>query len=362
MDRKLRFAVIGAGGFAEVCQIPGLQRHPNAEVVALCRRNRDLCEQTALKFGVPEVYTDYADVIADDTIDAVAIVTPNVFHHPIAVQALQAGKHVFCEKPLAMNAAEAREMYDIAKASGKIHHVAFTFRYTHCLYKLREMLKSGRIGEPFYVRIQADGWNALQSTATAAWRNQQSLSGTGILGDMGSHFFDAIRWVCGDITQVCGVLHNVPRVRPHINTGELASIDTDDLAAAWFETESGLKGQFFVSSVTPPRPENKYIEIVGEEGALFAYLSRGQEEELRFRHRDSDWETVDLPPEAAEGKPHALGRMMGCFVNGILTGQLNPDRDPSFFDGWKAQLAIDAVVESAEQKKWIEIGSGNNDS
>ena len=362
MDRKLRFAVIGAGGFAEVCQIPGLQRHPNAEVVALCRRNRNLCEQTALKFGVPEVYTDYADVIADDTIDAVTIVTPNIFHHPIAVQALQAGKHVFCEKPLAMNAAEAREMYDIAKASGKIHHVAFTFRYTHCLYKLREMLKSGRIGEPFYVRIQADGWNALQSTATAAWRNQQSLSGTGILGDMGSHFFDAIRWVCGDITQVCGVLHNVPRVRPHINTGELASIDTDDLAAAWFETESGLKGQFFVSSVTPPRPENKYIEIVGEEGALFAYLSRGQEEELRFRHRDGDWETVDLPPEAAEGKPHALGRMMGCFVNGILTGQLNPDRDPSFFDGWKAQLAIDAVVESAEQKKWIEIGSRNNDS
>ena len=358
MDRKLRFAVIGAGGFAEVCQIPGLQRHPNAEVVALCRRNRNLCEQTALKFGVPEVYTDYAD----DTIDAVTIVTPNIFHHPIAVQALQAGKHVFCEKPLAMNAAEAREMYDIAKASGKIHHVAFTFRYTHCLYKLCEMLKSGRIGEPFYVRIQADGWNALQSTATAAWRNQQSLSGTGILGDMGSHFFDAIRWVCGDITQVCGVLHNVQRVRPHINTGELASIDTDDLAAAWFETESGLKGQFFVSSVTPPRPENKYIEIIGEEGALFAYLSRGQEEELRFRHRDGDWETVNLPPEAAEGKPHALGRMMGCFVNGILTGQLNPDRDPSFFDGWKAQLAIDAVVESAEQKKWIEIGSGNNDS
>ena len=141
MDRKLRFAVIGAGRFAEECQIPGLQRHPNAEVVALCRRSRDLCEQTALKFGVPKVYTDHADVIADDTIDAVTIVTPNVFHHPIAIEALQAGKHVFCEKPLAMNVSEAREMYDIAEASGKIHQVAFTFRYTHCLFDVLPNLK-----------------------------------------------------------------------------------------------------------------------------------------------------------------------------------------------------------------------------
>ena len=361
MDRKLRFAVLGAGRFAEECQIPGLQRHPNAEVVALCRRSRDLCERTARKFGVPKVYTDYADVSADDTIDAVTIVTPNAFHHPIAVQALQAGKHVFCEKPLAMNAIEAREMCDIAEASGKIHHVAFTFRYTHCLYKLRQMLNNGVIGKPFYVRIQADGWTALQSSATAAWRNQRSLSGTGMLGDMGSHFFDAIRWVCGDITQVCGVLHNVPRVRPHTSTGEPTPIDTDDLAAAWFETESGLKGQFFVSSITPPRPENKYIEVVGEEGALFAYLSRGHQEGLRFRHRDGDWETIDLPPEAAEGKPHALGRMMDSYVDGIFRGKLNPDRDPSFIDGWKAQLAIDAVAKSAENKKWIDIGNKISD-
>ena len=95
MDSKLRFAVIGAGRFAEECQIPGLQHHPNAEVVALCRRNRNLCEQTALKFGIPKVYTDYADVIADDTIDAVTIVTPNVFHHPIAVQGTPSGETRF---------------------------------------------------------------------------------------------------------------------------------------------------------------------------------------------------------------------------------------------------------------------------
>ncbi|MBI1925351.1 Gfo/Idh/MocA family oxidoreductase [Candidatus Poribacteria bacterium] len=355
MPNKLRFAVIGSGGFAETCHIPGLQRHPNAEVVALCRRNRDLCAQMAQKFNVPKIYTDATALIADAEIDGVTIATPNVFHHPIAVQALKAGKHVFCEKPLAMNASEAREMYDVAEASGEIHHVAFTLRYTHCLYQMRDMLRQGQIGVPFFVRIQADGWGGLRTAAKAAWRNQSSLSGTGILGDMGSHFFDLIRWLCGEIRQVGGILRNIPRVRPHASTGEPTAIDTDDLAACWFETESGLQGQFFVSWVTPSHGENSYIEVLGEEGTLFAYLSRGNQDVLRIRHRDGDWQPVDLPPEAAQGKPHALERMMGSFVDGIRKGQLDAERDASFFDGWKAQAAIDAVVESVKQKRWMEV-------
>jgi predicted dehydrogenase len=352
---KLRFAVIGAGKFAEICHIPGLQHHPNAEVVGLCRRNRELCAQTAQKFDIPKIYTDYADVIADDEIDAITIATPNVFHHSIAVQALRAGKHVFCEKPLAMNASEAREMYEVAASSGKIHHVSFTFRYTYCVYKMREMLKAGRIGEPFFIRVQLDSWERIASTAKTAWRNQKDLSGTGVLGDIGSHFFDLIRWLCGDITQVCGFMHHVPRLRPHESNGEPTATDTDDLAACWFETESSLRGQFFVSWLTPSHGEKSFVEIIGEAGALFASLSRGHRDILRFCHRDDDWESVELPPEASEGKPHALDRMMRRFVDGIRSGGLDPDRDPSFFDGWKAQVAIDAVVESAKQQRWVDL-------
>jgi len=355
MTDKLRLAVVGAGGFAETCHIPGVQSHPKAEIAALCRRDRELGLQMAQKFGVPKVYTDATDLIADDEIDGITIATPNVFHHSIAIEALKSGKHVFCEKPLAMNATEAREMYDVAQASGCIHQVAFTFRYTHGLYKMREMLKEGAIGKPFFLRIQTDGWGGLRSTAKAAWRNQKHLSGTGILGDMGSHFFDLIRWLCGEMTQVCGLLHNVSRVRPDGNTGQPTRIDTDDLAACYFETESGLQGQFFASWITPSHGENNYLEIIGEEGALFAYLSRGNHDVLRFRERNRDWESIDLPSEASQGTPHALDRMMHSFVDGILRKQLELKRDASFFDGWKAQVAIDAVVESATQRQWMDV-------
>src|SRR5205823_7245973 len=138
-----RFGVIGAGGFAEICHVPGLQTHPMAEVVALCGRRREHVGEMAQRLGVPDVHTDYRELIARDDVDGVAIVTPNVSHAEIAVAALQAGKHVFCEKPLAMNAAEARAMRDAATASEKIHMVAFTFRYLHCLNRLKAMLHEG---------------------------------------------------------------------------------------------------------------------------------------------------------------------------------------------------------------------------
>src|SRR5262249_46353870 len=110
MGEKLRFGVIGAGGFAEVCHVPGLQSHPRAEVVALCGRNRERCEAMAGRLGVPEAVTDYRELVARPDIDGVTITTPNVAHHPIAMAAFAAGKHVFCEKPLAMNREEATAM------------------------------------------------------------------------------------------------------------------------------------------------------------------------------------------------------------------------------------------------------------
>src|SRR6188768_4170206 len=99
MAETVRCGVIGAGGFAETCHIPGLKSHPNAEVTALCGRNLERCREMAGRNGIPHCFTDYHDLVARDDIDAVAIVTPNVSHHSIALAALEAGKHVFCEKP-----------------------------------------------------------------------------------------------------------------------------------------------------------------------------------------------------------------------------------------------------------------------
>src|SRR5688572_418891 len=143
MEAKLRFGVIGAGGFAEICHVPGLQSHPRAEVVALCGRRPEHARAMADRLGVPDVHTDFRELCARTDLAGVTITTPSAVHAEQANAAFGAGKHVFCEKPLGMNVPEVRQMLNAALASGKIHQVAFTFRQTYCLREMRRRVRAG---------------------------------------------------------------------------------------------------------------------------------------------------------------------------------------------------------------------------
>ncbi len=129
--KKLRIGVIGTGAFAETCHVPGLQSHPQAEVVMLCGRDHDRTQAMAGRLNVPETTTDYEMLCARADIDAVTIATPNVFHARQAKAALAAGKHVLCEKPLGISVGEALDMVRAAEATERVHQVAFTFRYLY---------------------------------------------------------------------------------------------------------------------------------------------------------------------------------------------------------------------------------------
>jgi predicted dehydrogenase len=354
-NEKVRVGVIGAGGFAEVCHVPGLQSHPQAEVVALCGRNRSRCEEMAARLGVPEAITDYQELVARPDIDAVTITTPNVAHHPIATAAFAAGKHVFCEKPLAMNREEAETMLRAARQSGRIHQVAFTFRYTHCLQRLREELAGGTIGRPFYVRVQGEGFGDLRPEGRGGWRHLQALAGGGMLADMGSHYFDLVNWILAPVAEVCGLVESIPRQR--VVGDETVTVDSDDLAAVWFRTENGVAGQFFSSRVTPPHGANGFFEVIGEKGALFAHTTRGSGDALRLQRPGEQPEELPLPEESRSGKDYALGRMMRAFVDGIFAGRSAADVDATFIDGWRTQCAQDAVVASMREKRWIPVNA-----
>ncbi|MEE8125213.1 MAG: Gfo/Idh/MocA family oxidoreductase, partial [Nitrospirales bacterium] len=123
MTTKLRIGVIGAGDFAEACHVPGINSHPQAEVVALCGRRYDYVRAMADRLGVPDVHTQYPELCNREDIDAVTIATPNAEHVEPAKMAFRSGKHVFCEKPLGMSVAEAHEMIRAAEESGKVHQV-----------------------------------------------------------------------------------------------------------------------------------------------------------------------------------------------------------------------------------------------
>ena len=183
--RKLRCAVIGTGTFAEVCHVPGLQSHPEAEVVAICgsaHRARALAD----KFGVRDICTDVDELCARPDIDAVTVVTRNADHRAHALAAIRNGKHVLCEKPLGMNPAEAREMAAAAAASGLVHQVAFVFRYNYGVRELRRRVLCGDIGRPFLCRVQYDSWDGIRPDRKANWREQRQFAGGG--NDLRSRF------------------------------------------------------------------------------------------------------------------------------------------------------------------------------
>ena len=257
-----------------MCHVPGLQAHPRAEVVVLCGRSEDRRRRVpaargwAERHGVPETAADYCKVVTRPDIDAVTIATPNVSHREIAMAAFAAGKHVFCEKPLAMNTAEAEAMARAARESGRIHQVAFTFRYTHGVARLRQMLRDGVIGQPFCVRMVGEGWGDLRPESQVAWRHQAALSGAGMLADMGSHYFDLVNWVVEPVVEVCGMLHTVPRTRLDAE-GRPTPVDTDDLAHVWFRTAEGVQGEFRSSRVTPAHDDNGFMEVAGDQGAHY---------------------------------------------------------------------------------------------
>lgn len=356
MSKKLRFGVIGAGNFAEVCHIPGLQSHPQAEVVALCGRRKENAMAMAQRHNIPDIHTDYHELIMRDDIDGVTVVTPNVLHAEIAIAALRAGKHVMCEKPIAMNAMSAKEMLNAGKASGKIHMVTFTLRYLHCLCKLKEMLHAGIIGKPHYIRIREEGISGLSLNFKAGWREVMALSGGGLIQDMGSHYVDLVNWIVAPISEVSGILLNILRTRPNAITNEPTLIDADDLNATFFRTTTNILGDYMLSRITPGHGEWGF-EVAGEEGALMGFLSRGNRDELRLLRVDGNWEIVPLPEETQVHEPLALGRMMRSFVDAILRGAPDGVRDATFDDGYRVQATLEAIKQSMRDKRWVEVNT-----
>jgi predicted dehydrogenase len=177
-----------------------------------------------------------------------------------------------------------------------------------------------------------------------------------MLYDVGCHLFDLTHFLLGPIDMLTGFTTLVPRTRINSFTGQLASVETDDIAGVSFVCENGVQGQWFVSRATPCSGDKAYIEVIGHEGALRATLSRGIIDTLRIsRPSHPSWEILPLPKEASDGHPHCLGLMMRSFVDACLRGGLNGDIDASFYDGLAVQRALAAVSEASCRSSWISL-------
>lgn len=342
MVRRLRVAVIGAGGWTETCHIPCLQADPRVEVVALCGRTQERVAAQAARFNIARQVSDYREVVAMADVDAVTISTPNASHFEIARAALGAGKHVFCEKPLAMNGEEGLALVRAARDSGLVNQVAFTFRHLYGVNLARTLLAEGVVGAPFHARFWTEGtW--LQPDAPIRWRHQTRFAGTGILGDMGSHLIDLAHYLLGPFDSIYGRLGKAVHQRPD-GHGGTALADADDVCTAIGRLRCGCDALFFCSWASGGKSHSG-IEVQGTKGTLKIEYSRGGKDQVELWTAGEGWRSLPLPGVPEEN--HALYKMLKAFVDG-MDGQAVPAAAASFVDGYRAQAVIDAIVAAAE--------------
>ncbi|MEM7531776.1 MAG: Gfo/Idh/MocA family oxidoreductase [Chloroflexota bacterium] len=361
----IRVGIVSTSWWADDAHIPAFQSHPQAEVVALCGRSRANAETMAAKYDIPNVFTDYRDMIRDGKLDAIDIAAPDDQHYEMTMAALDAGLHVLCEKPLALNADHAREMFEKAEANGVKHMVFLTWRWMPHHRYLQQLVSDGYIGECYQAFFRQ--WSPYGLEDGYGWRFDLERS-NGIVSDLGTHMIDMARWCLtkhnGEITRVNA--HTATHVtRPGPDGGPLAQ-PANDAAHIGLEFAKGAQGLIQVSSVAymgePWVVEQ--ITLSGTEGMLETHLSLGGEDEGMWirgvRQGEPLLKKLTIPDEYLAGFDPAhpfdvlVNHPVGPrhFVDAILH---DLPVSPSFYDGWKTQEVVDAAIASASSACWMDV-------
>jgi predicted dehydrogenase len=351
-------AIVGSGQIALANHLPGFALCPDTKVVALCDSNPGVLEKASRQSGIKSIYTDYNEALRREDVNAVVIATPNFLHSPIALAAIAAGKHVMCEKPIAMNLQEATEMYRAAEKVGVRHMTAFTYRFVPAMRYMEHLVHSGAIGRPYHFRAQRfQDWG----TRDLGWRQVKKLAGTGELGDMLSHRIDYGHLLVGPIRRL------VADLRRFVDDRMGHPSDLDDWVAILADFEGDVTGVLESTKLATGRGEGHrgqdVCEINGSEGSIVYTTQRPLE--LRIGKKgDADVQTVAVPEkfwvhpgsprDPKAGDPLATFRYDQDFEFIDAIRNQRPC-SPSFLDGAKAQAVMDSAVRSAEEKRWVDV-------
>ncbi|GHO82152.1 Gfo/Idh/MocA family protein [Dictyobacter formicarum] len=357
--------VIGVGGVSGYVHLPGLKACSQAKIVALCDINEALLKQRANEYGVEHIYTRYQELLDRSDVDAVVIATPTFMHASIALAAIAAGKHVLVEKQLAMNYAEAIQMYEEARKAGVQTMTAFTYRFVPGMRYLKHLLRRGDIGTPRHVRVAR-----LQEfkDTSLGWRQKRELAGSGEIGDMGAHRIDFCLDLIGPIERVAGLKRTFVPQRSGAD-GQPIAADVEDCVVfiAEFGGEQGTIASFDLSKVAKGRGVGGQgldeFEVYGTDGTLVYHLHHPHE--ILVGRLGGKLETVRVPDEFLtypgssrqpfEGEPTTTFRYDQdfAFIQAILKN--NSEDIPTFYDGMRCQAVIDAVVTAAESRQWVDV-------
>ncbi|NHN31419.1 Gfo/Idh/MocA family protein [Paenibacillus agricola] len=271
MANKLRLGIVGVGNIFKASHVLPLQAHPEVEIVAVCDINLERAEQIAAEYGIESAYADYRELLKRDDIDVIDICTSNYFHSEVAIAALKAGKHVFCEKPDAINPEEAQKMADAAQASGKVLMTMRNNRFTPASSYLKRYIDEGHMGEVYTGRC---GWVRRRGIpGKGGWFTTKELSGGGSLIDLGVHFIDLAVWLMGNPKPVAvsgatytKFANNEISNSVHSRFGEKkegGTFDVEDLAIGFIRFENGASLQIEFSWASNIQEDANFVELRG---------------------------------------------------------------------------------------------------
>jgi len=342
------------------------------ELTAICGRDAKAVEAARALFGWARAETDWRKIATAPDIDIVDIGTSNDTHCEMAIAALQAGKALICEKPLARNLAEARQMLAAARRSDAVHLVCHNYRRIPAIALARQMIAAGELGgtiRHFHARYAQD-W-LVNPNVPLNWKLQKNLAGSGAHGDINAHIIDLGRYLVGEIKEVCGMMETFIKERPLPEPGGKKGKVTVDDAVSWIgRFENGALANLEATRFAPGRKNHIAIEINGDKGSL--YFDFEDMNRLKFYNANgaagrqgftdiivTDPETHPYarnwwPPGHIVGYEHTFANTFADFVRAVSE---HTPVQPSFLDGARCMAVLEAVAESSASRKWVRVPS-----
>jgi len=338
-----------------------------AELKVVAEATEELASSAAARLGIPRWTSDWREVIRDPGVDIVDVLTPTYLHKEPAIAAMESGKDVICEKPLATNEADALEMYEVSRRTKAKTLVGFNYRRVPAVTLAKQMIETGKLGRVYQIRSHfMEDWGGPAFPLT--WRFRSAQAGAGALADLGSHSLDIVRFLIGEPTEVCGVAANfIPERAPAGQTTKQPS-DVDDVSMALLKVKGGALAEVSASWVSMGRKVQLDFEVQGSEGTLYFtmerpnelnyYSGRDPKGEQGFKqiyfgpsHKYGD-SLIFSSPTMGTGYVDSVMNQMRDFLTAV---EEDHECAPSFYDGWRVSRLINAILESSRKGTWLSL-------
>ena len=334
----VRYGVIGCGAIAQRRHIPECVANPESKLVALADPVKERVEELAKKYHA-KAYTDYKELLKDPNVDAVVVAGPNTLHAPQSIEALNAGKHVLCEKPMATTREDAKAMMDAAKKAGKFLMIGLNQRLMPPHVKAKKILQSGALGNVLAFRTSfahpgPEGWSV---DAGKSWFFKKGQAFMGVTGDLGVHKADLLRWLLGqEIVEVGGLITTLDK---RDASGKL--IDLDDNAYLTLKTSGGIIGSMILSWTNYGAEEN-YTVIYCQKGVLSLGTDPTWGVIVDFHNGERELHKVG---EMSTNVKQVASGVIDSFTQSIATNT------PPQIDGMEGYKSLDVILTAMEAAK-----------